>query len=86
MHPKSTIYAVFEILVKRSRRKDDELGDFYHYFMLRATGGNDGNKEKKIENAQTRHLPARLPSMQMTLFKLLSIRRLAESIVFQEDI
>ena len=76
----------YEILVKRSRRKDVELGDFHYYFVLRAAGGNDGNKEKKIENAQTRHLAARLPSMQMTLFKLLSIRRLAESIVFQEDI
>ena len=78
----------YEILVKRSRRKDVELGDFHYYFVLRAAGagGNYGNKEKKIENAQTRHLAARLPSMQMTLFKLLSIRRLAESIVFQEDI
>ena len=76
----------YEILVKRSRRKDVELGDFHYYFVLRTAGGNDGNKEKKIENAQTRHLAASLPSMQMTLFKLLSIRRLAESIVFQEDI
>ena len=37
-----------------SRRNDDELGD-HHYFVLRAAGGSDGNKEKKIENAQTRH-------------------------------
>ena len=75
----------YEILVKRSGIKDYELGDHY-YSVLRAAGRNDGNEEKKIENAQTRHLPARLPSMQMTLFKLLSIRRLAECIVFQEDI
>ena len=45
----------YEILVKRSGIKDYELGDHY-YSVLRAAGRNDGNEEKKIENAQTRHL------------------------------